>query len=393
MKNKFKKITFRDVIGIIKFLVVIIPAIIYKKYLNLKNKRVWLICEKKDMARDNGFVFYKYIKKEHPEILCFYAIDFDSYDYTKLKKDKNVIKWSSIKHYFYYIVAEFNISSHKEGNPNQTLFTIIHLYLKLLNNRIFLQHGVLYTDLKMFHKNNTYFKMFCTGAYDEFLFVKKYYGYDSEVKYTGLARFDELNNFNINKKQILYIPTWRRQLDNDRKFLKSEYYKGISNTLNNKELEDFLDKNDLSLIFYIHTGNKKFYNLYQTKISRIKIVSSDNSDLQELLKKSALMITDYSSVATDFAYMDKPIIYYQYDKKDFIIHEGNENTYFSYEKNGFGPVVTNCEDLLQQLEKYCSNDFNNDTIYQNRIHNFFRLYDNNNCKRIYDGIEEIRNEK
>ena len=393
MKSKIKKITFYDIIGFFKFIIVVLPAIIYKQWLKYKKKKVWLICEKKDMARDNGYIFYKYMKQHHPEISCFYAIDYSSFDYNKLKEDKNTINWASLKHYFYYLSSEYNISSHKEGNPNQTLFTIIHIYFRLLNNRVFLQHGVLYTDLKMFHKKNTYFKMFCTGAFDEFEFVKKYYGYNNEVKYTGLARFDELYNYKVNKHQILYIPTWRRQLDNNKKFLSSDYFSGLNNILNGEIFERFLEDNDMTLLFYIHTGFNKYNKLYKVKSDRIKVISSTNSDIQELLKNSALMITDYSSISTDFAYMGKPIIYYQYDKNDFIIHEGNSNTYFSYEHNGFGPVVSNVDDLILHLKKYVDNDFKIENIYIDRIHNFFKLHDKNNCERIFNEIEGIKNEK
>ena len=393
MKNKIKKITFYDVIGLLKFLIVILPALIYKKWLKFKKKSVWLICEKKDMARDNGFAFYKYMRIYHPDVTCFYAIDFKSFDYSKFNGDNNIINWSSLKHYFYYLISEFNISSHKEGNPNQTLFTLIHLHLKLLNNRVFLQHGVLYTDLEMFHKKNTYFKMFCTGAFDEYKFVKKYYGYDNEVKYTGLARFDDLHNFEINKHQILYIPTWRRQLDNTQKFLSSNYYYGINSLLNGKKLIEFLERNDLVLLFYVHTGFAKYKNLYKSSSDRIKIVSFDNSDIQKILKCSSLMITDFSSVSTDFAYMEKPIIYYQYDKDDFVVHEGNSNTYFSYEKDGFGPVVTNEDDLLQQLKKCYDSGFENEDIYNIRVHNFFKLHDMKNCERIFNEIEEMKHER
>ena len=389
MKSKLKKISFDDICGIFKFIIIFLPAILYKLSLKIKHKKTWLICEKRDMARDNGYVFYKYMKANHPEITCFYAIDFKSFDYKKLIGDKNVINWSSFKHYFYYIVSDFNISSHKEGNPNQTLFTIIHLYFHLLNNRVFLQHGVLYTDMEMFHKNNTYFKLFCTGAITEYQFVKEKYGYSDEVVYTGLARFDDLHSFTVNKHQILYMPTWRRQFDDSKKFLESKYYNGINDFLNDEKLEKFLEEKDLELLFYIHTGNNKYKEFYHSNSNRIKFATVDDSDVQELLKSSALMITDYSSVATDFAYMKKPIIYYQYDESDYITHVGNYNTYFSYYDDGFGPVVSTKENLIKELVKCYNDQFNNEKIYIDRVNDFFKLHDKNNCKRIYSEIERL----
>ena len=34
---------------------------------------VWFISERGFDARDNGFVFYQYVKREHPEIRVFYG--------------------------------------------------------------------------------------------------------------------------------------------------------------------------------------------------------------------------------------------------------------------------------------------------------------------------------
>ena len=56
---------------------------------------------------------------------------------------------------------------------------------------------------------------------------------------------------------------------------------------------------------------------------------------QELFKKGALLITDYSSVAFDFAYLKKPVLYYQ-STNDY--HFNLDESYFDYETMGFGEV-------------------------------------------------------
>ena len=48
---------------------------------NLEEKKIWLINERGWDAGDNGLVFYKYIKKVHPEINAYYVITKDSYDF------------------------------------------------------------------------------------------------------------------------------------------------------------------------------------------------------------------------------------------------------------------------------------------------------------------------
>ena len=41
----------------------------------------------------------------------------------------------------------------KNGTPNHMLFSVLRLKLNLYNNFVFLQHGVLYQNHEMFHKN------------------------------------------------------------------------------------------------------------------------------------------------------------------------------------------------------------------------------------------------
>ena len=241
MINKLKKVKIKDILGIFIFIIVLIPSLVYKTYLKITKKEVWLICELKDMCRDNGYHFFKYMSEEHPEIKTFYAINKKCPDYNKIiKYDSKIIQWESLKHYFYYMSATKNISTHKEGNPNQALFTVLHLYLNLYNNRVFLQHGITKDNVPMFYYKNTKFKKFICGAKREFEYIKDVFGYPNEnVVYTGFARFDNLHKGKIDKKQILIIPTWRRwfELENDEdKFLNSEYYKRWYSVLNNTKL-------------------------------------------------------------------------------------------------------------------------------------------------------------
>lgn len=388
--SKIKKVKFKDIYGIFIFLLVLIPSFFYKQYLKLRKKELWLVCEKENMARDNGKVFYKYLKNKHPEINSYYAINTNCKDYEDIKKYNNIIKWSSIKHYFIYMSATKNISSHKEGNPNQTLFTILHLYFHLYNNRVFLQHGILYQDFKMFHKENTRFKLFITGAKPEYEYVNRIYGYDKgEVKYTGLARFDELHEWKTDKKCILLIPTWRRWLNSKEKFIKSCYYKRLQSFINNKDLWNFLERNDKYLYFYPHISTQMYIDEYTTNCNRVKILKAEDVNIQDVLKQGALLITDYSSISSDFAYMKKPIIYYQYDSNEFYkkhFQKPYHKSYFDFKKDGFGKVLDNEDDLIKLIEYYSKNDFELEKNYIERINNFFELYDKNNCERIFKEI-------
>lgn len=384
MLEKIKKVKIKDLMGFLVLLIALPIAFCVKLKNRISKKSVWLICELKDTCRDNGYHFFKYMREKHPEFKCYYAIDIRCDDYDKIKEYGNIVKFGSIKHWVLYLASDFNISTHKEGNPNHTIFTFLHLYLNLFNNRVFLQHGITKDNVPMFYYKNTRFRYFICGAKDEYEYIKNNFGYPQEnVVYTGFARFDNLHNNVINRKKILVIPTWRRwfELESDKKvFINSDYFNKWSDFLNNKKLNDFLKEKNYELVFYPHYQMRKFIDCFEVESENIKIVKDD---VQKLLKESAFMITDYSSVYMDFAYMKKAIIYYQFDFAQYRSSHLSEG-YFNYENNGFGEVVDNVEDLIDLVIEYGKNEFNVKAKYRNRMDSFFELNDNKNCERIYN---------
>lgn len=381
--TKIKKIKIRDIFEILYFIILLIPSCIYKIYLKITKKELWLVAENGNMARDNGYVFYKYLKENHKELKCYFAIDKNCTDYKKVKHLGNIVQWKSLKHYFLYMSATNNLSSHKNGNPNELLFTILHLYLNLYNNRTFLQHGITKDNLPMFYYKNSKFKYFICGAKREHEYVIDKFNYtEKSAAYTGFARFDNLYNNVIDDKMILFIPTWRRWLTSKEKVIQSNYYKNLQKIVNDKELEELLKKYDKFLYFYPHSEMQQYMNDFKITNKRVKINDISNSDIQALLKTGSLLITDYSSVYFDVAYMNKPVIYFQPDYKEYREKHMPEG-YFDYKKDGFGKVCETTNELYSQLEHYLKNDYKIEKKYNDRMNNFFTIKDNKNCERLY----------
>ena len=112
-------------------------------------------------------------------------------------------------------------------------------------------------------------------------------------------------------------------------------------------------------------------------------------DVQELLKESNLLITDYSSIAMDFAYMKKPLLYYQFDYEMFRKGHYREG-YFSYLEDGFGAVCTNMEELFKQLHRLVERGLKIEPVYEQRSDQFYERRDQNNSERNYLAIKEIQ---
>ena len=386
---KFSNINKKNIISSIKFCMVIPVALISRAL----NPNVWIITERSGQARDNGYCFFKYMQEQHPEKKVFYVIDKNAKDYQKIQKYGHIIQYDSWMHYFYYCLSKIHISAHVNGcaPSNSPIIRRIRWILKTKN--VFIPHGVSYGISEFCLKKYAHIDLFICSGKKEYENVLRNYGYDeSEVAYTGFPRLDGWHDIKVNQKQIVLMPTWRLYLAQDPEtvFENTKYFKAYQDLIQDVELSEFLRKNDIKMVFYLHHEMRKYVNSFSTECENIEVVYKDDIyDIQELLKESALLITDYSSVHFDFAYMKKPVIYYQFDKEDFF-----EKQYlpgmFEVEKDGFGPIVYEKSELIDEIRNAYESGFQMQEKYYNRMRKFYQIYDDKNCERVFQEICKIQ---
>ena len=229
-------------------------------------------------------------------------------------------------------------------------------------------------------------------------FIQDKYGYFSKnAQLLGLCRFDKLMNKNRTDRQILIMPTFRKYLvaknnekdANEREcadFKQSHFYKEYVKLLSNKRLLEYLRKSDIKVVFYLHYSLQSFTKVFKEFENEIVIIADRRYyDVQDLLIKSAILVTDYSSVFFDFAYMGKPEVFFQFDENEYRAGHYKKG-YFDYRIDGFGPVYKNVEDVVDYLIKILEENCTTDPIYLDRINQFFSIRDNHNCERTYNAI-------
>jgi len=392
--GKMKDLRISDLIAGLKFLIALVPSFVYKLYLSCKGRRFWLICEEPMEAQDNGWCFFKYMNQNHPEIETIYAIKRKAVMYKRISAVGRVTEYGSIKHWIYYLCAEVNISSQKGGKPNAAICYVLEVYGLLKNRRVFLQHGITMNDCEYLYYKNTKFWLFITSAAAECKYIKEKFGYPSNtVVCTGFSRFDYLKN-NLQSKIILLMPSWRYWLKLPSKvdkemneeyldFESSEYYRIFQSLITDNRLLGLLEKYNYQLFFYPHRNIQMHIHSFWSNSNKVKIISSGEYEIQKLFEISKIMITDYSSVSFDFAYLKKAVIYYQFDIERFRKYQYKEG-YFCYERNGFGPVCYDYDSLLDVLEKTMRNKL--EEKYYTRSKDFFAYDDKNNSERVYYAI-------
>ena len=354
----------------------------------LRNKKIWLFMDRRDSADDNAEQLFKYASSRDDNIKKYFTVLQDSKDYGRLtSRYENVLPFYSIKQRVIYLFADKIISSHPDENilnpfygKNGDLYSGF-----ITSEKYFLQHGVTKDNisrwLRKFDKDLSL--IVTVSDMERQSFLVKDYNYSPEIIQTlGFPRFDKLESKNL-KKQILIMPSWRENIQKNEFVLKnSKYFKGLNNLLNNEELIDYAKDKGYKIIFKPHPNLFKFIDLFDLDEN---IIVDDEKTYHELFNESELLITDYSSVAFDFAYLKKPVIYYQYsDDYNFDLSE----SYFDYESMGFGEVIKGENELIILIKDYLANNCKMKDVYTKRVDDFYKFTDKNNCKRVYEWIYE-----
>ncbi len=369
----------------VKYYSVFMRIVYLLSFVFMRKKRIWLFADRPNIADDNAMYLFRYAVNQDDGIDKYFIVEKSSTDYGKMRKiSKNIIAFGSFRHKFMYMFGEKVISSHVDHewiNPfyeDKVCFSN-HSTIQ----RCFIQHGITLHDvsfwLRKFFYNNYLFST--ASDYERDSIVNGNYNYDEErVNTLGFPRFDSLSSENT-KREILFAPTWRKNLD-EKNFLNSSFYKVINAFLTNDDLIEFLRQNDYKLVFKPHFNLLPFVNHF--KENDVVKINCDDS-YQKLFNQSCIMITDYSSVAFDFAYLKKPVFYYHSnDFDEFHYAEG----YFSYETMGFGEVENTEEELVNGIIQCIKNDCEMEEKYKVRVDEFFKFTDKNNCKRVYDWLYE-----
>lgn len=355
----------------------------------LKNKRIWFYMDFPTIADDNGMHLFKYsINQDDKGIKKYFIIDKNTPDYKKMKKIGPTIAYHSLKHRILGLFAEKIITSHPDNNYIYAFWGHYPNFAGILkSSTIFLQHGITLNNisswLNKYDKNIDFLLTASKKEYDSLF--KYYYNYDKDIIHLlGFPRFDNLKNEKT--KTILLMPSWRRYLNHENKYTisNSSYFKTYNALINNEKLIEKTKEYGYEIIFRPHPHVYQFIDLFEEN-EYVKI-DYERESYQDLFKKGALLITDYSSVAFDFAYLKKPVLYFQYGE-DY--HFNLEESYFDYEKMGFGEVCENEDQLIEHVIEYMENDCEMKEKHVKNVEDYFIFTDQNNSQRVHDAIKEI----
>ncbi|MQY15578.1 Undecaprenyl-phosphate 4-deoxy-4-formamido-L-arabinose transferase [Streptomyces sp. RB5] len=370
----------------------------------LAGKDIWLIGERSDTAQDNSYHFFRWMRQHKKRRNAYYVIDGGSADYAKVARYGNVIRMNSFKHRMYLLHATKLIGSYDSESYlvptgyRKVLF--LHRFGELLKyQRIFLQHGVIYNDVTAgVHQAVTSYDMIVTSSPSERDYLAREAGYGQRAVLAGLPRFDALRREQPPRPRILLMPTWRQWIvaasykkqagPAKTPFTQSEYLRFYRSLLTHPKLLGALEHFGVDLEFFPHYEIRPHLHLFDTNAPQVIVADPTSRNVQQAMKECSAMVTDYSSVFFDVAYMGIPVVYVPFDEEDFYGRHYKRG-YFDLERHGFGPVCRTVDDAVAEIIALMARKFAPDPRYSARAESFFAFRDQDNCARVYEAIDAL----
>lgn len=347
------------------------------------NKQIWLITERKDSASDNSYFLFEYVNKNRRDIKTYYILEKNAEKAkNKVKQVGKVVNFSSIKHKLLMLLADKYITSFtiEETLLPYDTFVYKKIYKKELLKKtiISVQHGMIIHNISPYLSKEEYSIDYITAnsQYEKDIIVETLGYNNNDVLITGMARHDNLLDKSVATqytKEVLFMPTWQRGLQNltISQFLESNFYKKIFSLLNNEYLIQFLREEQLHLNVLMHPQFEKYAQYLKSNKEEITFLSMSDIEIPNMIAKSKFLITDFSSVAVDFLFQQKNVIFYQYNK--YVSHHVPSK---QIKYSDIGQIVTDLFELESALNIIRDNGYDLLPQYKNSYEKLFEVKEN-----------------
>lgn len=360
LKNKLKNLIFRIYKILFLFLGKWIPKneniIVFESFLGKQYS-------------DNPRAIYEYLKERHPAYRLIWSVDRESVSKFKTLK-LSYSRRFSLKWLFIMNRAKYWVSNSR-----------MPLWIPKPSNTVYIQtwHGTplkkLAADMSQVlmpgtntesYKRNFLYEagkwdyLVSPNAYSTSIF-KSAFQFNKNILETGYPRNDYLVNYNtddeakrikirsnlpLDKKIILYAPTWR-----DNQFYgKGRYKFDIPMDLARMK-EELADEYIILLRMHYLIAE----NINLEGLEGFVFDFSEYEDIRELYLISDVLITDYSSVFFDYTILKRPIYFYTFDLDEY--RDTLRGFYLNFEEKAPGPIIKTTENLLKHIHAINQYDY------------------------------------
>lgn len=367
-------------------------------------RNAWLLMDRDSQANDNGESLIRFIHKNRTDINAWFVVRKSSPDYRRLRNEGiPVLPYLGIRHFIALRNCSHLISSHID---QYVVKPFAKYGLRKNWNYVFLQHGVTKDALERW-LNTKDVQLLVASTVDEAAAFRgedsRYIFTDKEILLSEMPRYDQFHEAMLPegsfRSEIVISPTWRKFLLSEaistgnargalESFASSSYVQRWSELLASPELRDFAQQTGRRIVFLPHP-NLEPHIEYLSIPNWVTVRSYSSGDATQTVVNSALLVTDYSSIAFDAAFCRTPSVYFQFDAKEFFSggHIASKG-YFEYERDGFGPVASTTDSAVQAIKLMLSRE-EKAGPYLERIEKLYPYRDGNASRRIVAALENL----
>lgn len=386
----------------------LVHALAASPYFRNRFRGAWLLMDRIHDADDNGERLFEYLRAARPDINAWFVLERGTADWKRLvaSGEERLIAHGSLTWKVAMLNCSWLLSSHADRpiyRPPELAGTG-HAGWRFA----FLQHGIIKDDLSVW-LNARELDLFVVSTEAELASVvgenTAYRFTAKETRNTGLPRFDRLLEKGravptSERDLVIVAPTWRQWLAQplhaasqrralDVAFWESDYIRNWTALLRSPRVAAALATRGWQLGFMPHPNLQSMLGQLDLP-AHVRPLTFEGTDVQGLYARCALLVTDYSSVAFNTAYLDRPVVYFQFDRERMLggAHVGRRG-YFDYERDGFGPVVDDLDAAERAVVASIERGPLAEPLYQARIDATFPIRDGGACARVVAAVEAL----
>lgn len=341
---------------------------------------------------DNAKVFYEYMLANHPEIDIYWVVAKGAPAMDQIKGKKLIL--GSIRGYYNFYHSEVVLFSDTLNSDIAPLSYFLPTIRPIYNRtfKVYLSHGTIaFKKMPQFRGIIAKVKRDIFRSYNlavaatelEKRVMCSYGVEECNIAILGSARNDQLYSIERKERVILIAPTWRSWLKGRSSLRGTPFFYHYSQLLSSRALHDYLRKYNYRLHFYLHHMFHSYWNSFTKFNSDLVTILPPSSDIGYEIKSAKILITDYSSICADFYYLQKPILFFQFDQEEFLEKNGSE---IDLVNSSFGDVYLESDALVCKLGEMLSGALCISKRQREGEKYFIYYRDRENCTRIYKAV-------
>ena len=160
------------------------------------------------------------------------------------------------------------------------------------------------------------------------------------------------------------------------------YCNAIITFLKSQFINEFKQQG-IKIVFAPH---HRFLDLAPEVVKNLPVELCYQKDISYWVKNASCLVTDYSSIAWDFMFQNKPVVFWAMDQNDISLGEEHQLLADNYKRvSEVSSPVYSLRELKTRLQFYVENNFRNTDEDNERIKRFFPYHDGFS-QRVYEKI-------